>query len=161
MKRARWQPPEEALPKVAARVSGLIAMIMIAWIYVFGGSVGLVTLAVFSGVLLLVALLALYVTIMTNVTFSFYYPSREETNRLLGGDVLTQEAQDIKSSKGISEQEMLEHLQGSRDSLWTRKSQARVNVRSTMSFIVLIAFGTSALAAAAFLVVVYSSTPKP
>ena len=160
MKRAKWQPPEEALPKVGARVAGLIAMVMIAWIYVFGASISLQSLALTSGILLIVALIALYVTIKTNITYSFYYPTRAEQNRLLGGNTLTLEASRIAAKEGQSEQEMLQDLQGERDKLWTKASQASINVRSTMSFIVLIAFGTAALAAAAFLVVVFSGGTK-
>jgi Na+(H+)/acetate symporter ActP len=160
MKRAKWQPPEEALPKIGARFAGLIAMVFIAIVYVFGGTMGLAYLAYLSGVLLLAAVIALSITIFTNITYSFYYPSRTEENRLLGGSVLTEEAAGIKKRKGQSEQEMLGDLQGERDKLWTKRSQAFVNLRSTLSFIVFLAFGTSALAAAAFLVVVYTSAVK-
>jgi len=160
MKRANWQPPEEALPKVGARFSSLVAMVFIAIIYVFSPTMGLPYLAGLSGMLLLVALVALSITILTNIKYSFHYPSRAEQNRLLGGSVLTAEAARIKSRFEQDEQEMLEQLQGDRDKLWTKDSQAIVNLRSTLSFIVFVAFGTSALAAAAFLVVVYSSAPK-
>src|SRR5271156_4150125 len=114
MKRAKWQPPEEVLPKVGGRASSLIAMVIIAWIYVFGGSIGLVPLAVLSGLLLLICLLALMITIRTNTMYSFYYPSNTESNQLLGGSVLTSEAAAIARSKRQSEQEMLSDLQGER-----------------------------------------------
>jgi hypothetical protein len=55
MKRVRWQPPEEALPKVGSRVAGLIAMVFIAYIYVFGEKFGLTYLAIGSVVLLLLS----------------------------------------------------------------------------------------------------------
>jgi hypothetical protein len=87
-----------------------------------------------------------------------YYPNRSEEHRILGGSVLTDEARSISRKKKLQEQDMLKHAQGNKDLVWTKSSQANVNLRSTMSFIVLIAFGTAALAASAMRVVVYSAT---
>lgn len=162
MKRVKWQPPEEVLPKIGSRFSGLVAMVVVALIYVFGKRIGLEMLAVVNLILLLVAIVALSVTITTNVKYSFYYPKgREEKNRLLGGGILTEEAREIAMNKHQSEQEMLEDVRGARDKIWTRSSMAVVNLRSTISFVFLVAFGTSALAAAAMLLAVYSSTTVP
>jgi len=158
MKRVKWQPPEEALPKGVSRMSGLVAMVAIALIYVFGNALEVKWLAAICVVLLLIALAALVVTIRTNIKYSFYYPDRTEKCRLLGGSVLTEEAAGIAREKRRTEQQMLEDLQGERDLLWTRDSMAAVNISSTISFIALIAAGTSAVAAAAMLVVVYTSS---
>jgi hypothetical protein len=50
---------------------------------------------------------------------------------------------------------MFEDAQGDKDLVWTKDSQAAVGIRSTLSFIGLIGFGTCSLAAAAMLVIVY------
>jgi len=73
----------------------------------------------------------------------------------LGGDTLTDEASTIKEQKGCSEQLMFLDAQGDKDLVWTRESQSRVQVKSTLSFIGLIAFGTCALASASMLVALF------
>jgi hypothetical protein len=70
----------------------------------------------------------------------------------LGGDALTDEATAIKTNQKRSEQQMFEDAQGDKDLVWTKSSQSRVQVKSTLSFIGLMAFGTCALAAASMLV---------
>ncbi len=96
MKRSKWQPPEEALPAVAARLSALLAMIVIAILYVFGGRVGLIALAILTLAFFLIAITSLVVAIKTNITYSFHYPHKDEASRKLGGDVLTDEAVRIR-----------------------------------------------------------------
>ena len=153
LKRAKWQPPEEALPASTAKFSSLIVMIFIALIYVFGPRAGEVNLAIVSMVCLIISLVALVVTITTNINYSFFYPPpRKEANRKLGGNVLTTEAQEIKNTKNIHEQALFVDAHGDKDLVWTRPSQASVAVRSTLSYIVLLAFGTCAVASAAMLV---------
>jgi hypothetical protein len=72
--------------------------------------------------------------------------------------VLTDEASQIKRDKGLTEQRLFDDAQGDKDLVWTKPSQAAVNVRSTISFILLIGFGTCSLAAAAMLVVVFMAS---
>jgi hypothetical protein len=52
---------------------------------------------------------------------------------------------------------MFEDAQGDKDLVWTKSSQATVNLRGTLSFIGLIGLGTCTVAAAAMLVVVSTS----
>jgi hypothetical protein len=160
MRRTKWQPPEEALPKVGSRVAGLVAMILIANLYVFAPSIGSVSLAIVSACLLLIAIIALSITIRTNITYSFYYPKDVESNRVLGGSALTVEAANIVRDHQFSEQKLFSQAQGDKDLVWTKDSQASVNLKSTLSFIALIAFGTAALAASAMLVAVYSANAR-
>jgi hypothetical protein len=155
LKRAKRQPPEEAVPAAVSRVSALIAMVFIALIYVFGAKIGLVPLGVITLACLLLALWSLITAVQTNTTYSFFYPERAEANRKLGGDTLTDEASTIKEQKGCSEQLMFLDAQGDKDLVWTRESQSRVQVKSTLSFIGLIAFGTCALASASMLVALF------
>jgi Na+(H+)/acetate symporter ActP len=157
-KRSKWQPPEEALPAVAARFASLLTMIVIALLYVFGARIGLTWLAVVTAAFFIIAIISLTVAIKTNITYSFYYPDNDEQSRKLGGDVLTQEAAGIRRDKGLTEQAMFHDAQGVKDLVWTKASQASVNARSTISFILLIGFGTCSLAAAATLVAVFTTT---
>jgi len=155
MKRTKWQPPEEALPAVASRFAALLAMLVIGLLYVFGPRIGLVWLAIITGVFFTIAIVSLVIAIKTNITYSFYYPDGNEKNRKLGGSILTDEAARIqRQQKGRSEQELFVDAHGNKDLVWTKGSQASVNIRSTLSFIGLIGFGTCSLAAVATLVAV-------
>jgi hypothetical protein len=160
MKRSKWQPPEESLPTAATRFATLIAMVIVALLYVFGARVGLVWLAIVTVVFLVTAIISLTLAIRTNIKYSFYYPRRDEKSRKLGGEVLTEEAARIRQEKGVTEQAMFEDAQGDKDLVWTKDSQASVNIRSTISFIFLIGFGTCTLAAAAMLVAVSMAGSK-
>jgi hypothetical protein len=159
-KRARWQPPEEAVPAAVARVSALIAMVFIALIYVFARQIGAFGLAVLAILCLIGATYSLIQAVTTNVKYSFYYPGNDEGSRKLGGSELTSEAAQIVRGKSITAQEMFDHAQGRKDLVWTKESQAQVQVRSTLSFIGLIGFGTSALAAVSMLVAVFGGAPQ-
>jgi hypothetical protein len=160
MKRAKWQPPEEALPAVASRFAALLAMIVIGLLYVFGPRIGLVALAVITVLFFTIAIVSLVIAIKTNITYSFYYPDGDEKNRKLGGNTLTEEAARIQQQhKGRSEQELFVDAHGNKDLVWTKSSQASINIRSTLSFIGLIGFGTCSLAAVATLVAVAIAQP--
>lgn len=155
MKRSKWQPPEEAVPAVASRFAALLAVIVIALLYVFGPSLGLTWLALIAVLFFVIAIASFVVAIGTNIKYSFYYPEKRERDRKLGGSVLTEEALKLQQKKGLTEQQMFEHAKGGKDFVWTKGSQAAVAIRSTMSFIGLIGFGTCSLAAAAMLVAEY------
>jgi energy-coupling factor transporter transmembrane protein EcfT len=154
-KRTRWQPPEECVPAAVARVSSLIAMVFVALIYVFAKAIGPFILAVLAIVCLIIAMYALIQALTTNVRYSFFYPNSEETNRKLGGSELTPEAANIQKATGQTVQQLFSDAQGKKDLVWTRQSQAEIQVWSTLSFIGLIAFGTCALSSASMLVAVY------
>lgn len=161
MKRSKWQPPEEAVPAAAARFALLLTMIVIALLYVFSASIGLIWLGVTTVFLFGTALFSLILAIKTNIKYSFYYPPQKtEANRKLGGDSLTSEAAKIQQEKHLTEQQMFEDAQGDKDLVWTKDSQASINIRSTISFILLVGFGTCSLAAAAMLVVVFTGTAR-
>lgn len=155
MNRSKWQPPEEAVAAAASRFAALLAMVVIALLYVFGPAIGQIALGVTTVVLFIIAVLCLGVAINTNIQYSFYYPKvGREKDRKLGGNVLTEEAMRIRQQNGVNEQQMLEDAQGDKDLVWTKASQAAVNMRSTLSFIGLIGLGTCTVAAAAMLVVI-------
>lgn len=154
-KRARWQPPEETVPAAVAQISALIAMVFVALIFVFAKTIGALSLAILAVVCLIIATYSLIQAIRTNAKYSFYYPNDDEASRRLGGSELTSQAAQIARDKHLSEQELFSHAQGKKYLVWTRVSQAQIQVRSTMSFIGLIGFGTCALAAASMLVAVF------
>lgn len=158
MKRAKWQPPEEVVASGTSRLASLMAMVFIALLFAFGARIGLVPLGVITVSLFLIAIVALTMTISTNIKYSYYYPAaKNEPNRKLGGSVLTPEAAKIKATHNQTEQEMFVDVKGAKDKIWTRESQASVNIRSVISFIALIGFGTCALAGAGMLVAVAAS----
>ncbi len=160
LKRAKWQPPEEIVPAAVSRLTGLLSSVAIACLYVFGRSWGAPVLGIMAATLAFIAVVALYISIRTNVKYSFYYPLPAiEKNRILGGSKLTQEARKIQENEGFSEQVLLEHLQGARDSLWTKDSQGEVQAASAIGYILLIACGTTAIAASALLVVLFAFQP--
>ena len=162
MKRTKWQPPEEVVASGTSRLASLMAMVCIALLFVFGARVGLVPLGVITVLLFMIAVAALIMTISTNTKYSYYYPAtKSEANRKLGGSVLTPEAAKIKATHGQTEQEMFVDVKGAKDKIWTRESQATVNIRSVISFIALIGFGTCSLAAAGMLVAVATSQAPP
>lgn len=161
MKRAKWQPPEEELHKSTLKFAGLFSMVVIAILFVFGARWGQTVLAVLALVLFVIALISLTLAIRTNIKYSFYYPAaRVEANRKLGGSVLRDEAAKIQAEKGLTEQQLFEDAQGDKDLVWTRDSQASVNIRGTLSFILLVGLGTCTLAAAATLVAVFMDSAQ-
>jgi hypothetical protein len=152
-KRSRWQPPEEAVPAAVSRMAALAAMLGIALLYVYATKLGTGRLAIIAVAGFAIALVSLIVAIKTNINYSFYYPAeRKEENRRLGGNRLTSEAHSLERSRGLSWQQLFEDAQGDKDLVWTRQSQSAVNIRSTLSFIMLIGAGACCLAAAGMLV---------
>jgi hypothetical protein len=102
-----------------------------------------------------ITLVALAVTIRTNIRHAYFFPAEKvESNRRLGGDRLTEEAQAIVDTKRQTPQQLFLDAQGDKDLVWTRDSQAAVSVRSTLSYIALIGAGACCLASAGMLVAV-------
>ena len=148
MKRSNWQPPEESVPDAVGKFASLFAMIIIGFLYAFAESLlGLRGLAWLSFVCFLLALVFLATTIFVNVNYTFESNRDGEVIRVLGGKHLTTEAAEIASDKNQTEQQMFEDGQWDKDLIWTRKSQATFQIVSTISFIGLISFGTTAVAA--------------
>lgn len=156
MKRARWQPPREAVPEATARLSALITMVAIALLFVFGARIGDVGLAIIAVVLLVVALIALRTSIRTNTTYSFDVPApNPDDSRVLGGHTLTDEARDIVRRHKLTESQLLADAKFNKDLVWTRDSQADIQSRSAFAFIALIGAGSSCLAAVGMLVALF------
>jgi hypothetical protein len=151
-KRAKWQPPEEIVPSAVSRLSALLTAVGIANLWAYREQLGVGWLSAITVGGVAVSLVALTVAIHTNIECSYFYPAQKtEKNRKLGGDKLTAQAQKIQIERGLTSQAMFEDAQGDKDLVWTRASQATASVRSTLSFVLLIAAGSCALAAAALL----------
>lgn len=146
-KRAKWAPPEEAVPKGVARLASLGAMVALAAIFARGESVlGLEGLILLAGSSFLVALVGLVVSTYISTTRTFTYA---DGRRTLGGFRLTDEAAGIARKRNINEKQMFADAQGDHDLVWTRGSRAAVQIAATLAFIVLILGGTISLTAAA------------
>jgi hypothetical protein len=153
MGRARWRPPEEVVSSGVTKLSGLVTAVGIAVLWVFRAELSMGVLAILAALGVLLATAALMMAIYVNIRHAYYYPAqRTERNRKLGGATLTEEAARICRERGRTPQMLFEDAQSDKDLVWTRPSQALVNIASTLSFIVLIASGSCALAAAGLLV---------
>jgi hypothetical protein len=157
MKRARWQPPEDSVPHAVSRLSGLLSAVFIGVLYVFSAQLSQVGVAGIAAFCSAISLVALYICIDTNTKYSFYDRKNGAERRVLGGSVLTREATKVGRKHSHTVQQMFLDAQGDKDLVWTRESQARIQGKSTFSFIALITFGTCALASVSILVSLYLS----
>jgi hypothetical protein len=153
MKRSQWQPPEEAVPDSVARFSVLSSGVLIVILYFINSNIGTEIFAAITFSLLLISIISLSTAIYVNKNYSFFYPTKIEKNRFLGGQALTKQALDISVKKHQTLQQMIDHAQGDRDLIWTKESQAKVQLKSALSYISLISFGTASLAAASMLLI--------
>jgi len=123
-------------------------MVAIALLYAFGADqLQKMGLAWISIIFLVIAVVSLGITTLLSVSRTF----EKGGKRILGGFSLTAEAKRVQKEHGQSEQEMLDTVYAA-DKVWTRTSIALCHMVATLSFTVLIASGTIALAAAANLV---------
>ena len=157
MRRAKWMPPAESVPGGTVKVSALVCSVVIAVLFLVRSQLGLVLMVVIAGVCLVLTLIALAVSIFTNTTYSFVrrpHGQKAET-RMLGGSRLTDEALSINQKKkaanqpGLTVQQLFEYSHFKPDLVWTKESQALVQIASTMGFILLQVAGSIALASAA------------
>lgn len=147
-KRAKWQPPKEAVSDGVARLASLVAVVLCVTIWVFHPSLGRSELLLTAAGLATAAVLALLASLTTNIVFSYYWPVEEtEANRLLGGFWLTREASDIRQERNQTVQEMFADVHGDKDKVWPRLSRAVTHMASTVGYILLISTGAGALAA--------------
>lgn len=151
MRRARWMPPEEAVTGATVKVSALICAVIIGALYIFRDPLGVVLVSVLGLTTLVVTLLSLVTSIRTNTQYSFVRRSPGANgiteNRILGGHSLTEEAAHIATEKHMGHQQLYENANYTADLVWTKGSQADVQVKSTLGFIFLQVSGSVALAA--------------
>jgi hypothetical protein len=153
MRRAKWLPPEEAVPGGTAKVSALICAVVIGLLYARRTQIGFGPLCWAAGACLVVAVFALLSSVFVNTTYSFIRRQRgRPASRILGGWTLTEEATSIRKQKNLSVHQLFENANFQPDLVWTKPSQAGVLVISTFGFIALQAGGSIALASAALVV---------
>jgi hypothetical protein len=158
MRGAKWQPPEKDLPGATAKFAALLCAVAVAILYVIGptemGRRGLAWVAVFS---VMTAVAAFLVCRSVNVRYAYTDgritdPKRD--NRILGGYALSDEAKSVKKKKEMKNattQRLLELAGYEPDLIWTRASRDTVQTISTVAYLLLQAFGSIGLAAAAIL----------
>lgn len=154
MKRAKWQPPEEAVPGAVGKIASLFSMVFVGLLYVYGSSeIGQGWLAIISIIGLIFAIIFLSVTIYFSVKYTFTITQKGK-DRVLGGGELTVEAKKIEKKYAQTRQQMFWDSQGDKDLVWTKESQAIVQIVCTIAFIGLIASGTAAVAAISNLIAI-------
>ena len=153
MRRAKWMPPAETVPAGTAKVSALLCSAVVGILFLAKFQIGLRSMITISLVCLVLTLIALCVSTYTNTTYSFTRRSRSPKGvheaRVLGGYKLTEEALEISRKKRMGHQQLFENANCNPDLVWTRESQALVQIASTMGFVLLQASGSVALASVA------------
>lgn len=153
MRRAKWLPPQEAVPGGTAKISSLICAVVIGLLYARRAEIGFGPLCWVAGTCLALAVVALLASVFVNTTYSFMRrPRGQSMSRTLGGWTLTEEAKAIRTRRKLSVQQLFENSNYQPDLVWTKPSQAWVLVISTLGFIALQAGGSVALASAALVV---------
>jgi hypothetical protein len=153
MRRAKWLPPQEAVPGGTAKISALICAVVIGLLYARRAEIGFGPLCWVASACLVIAVVALLASVFVNTTYSFTRrPRGQPLSRILGGWTLTEEAESIRTRRRLSVQQLFENANYQSDLVWTKASQAGVLVISTFGFIALQAGGSVALASAALVV---------
>ena len=151
MRRAKWMPPEEAIPDATAKVASLFTGVAIAFLYVFAdrgiATAGMGWIAV---VCFALTAMALGVTIYLSVTLSF--EDKSLGKRVLGGFTLTEEAKTIRKRRRLEPNQLFENSHYNKDFVWTRLSQAFAQILVTFGFLTLQIAGSILLADGAILV---------
>jgi hypothetical protein len=155
MRRAKWMPPVESVPGGTAKVSALLCSAVIGILFLERVQLGLGYMVVIVIACLVLTVIALGVSVYTNTTHSFIRRTNLSgkqgpiETRVLGGRTMTEEAARISQKKNLGAQQLYENANYKADLVWTKQSQALVQVASTMGFILLQASGSIALASVA------------
>ena len=165
MRRAKWMPPTETVAGGTAKASALICAVLVAILYLLRQQIGFANLSYLAIFLLVCMLIGLGVSIYVNTASSFVKRiakgkgSATEEIRILGGFALTLEAASVAETKRLEQQALFENANYKADLVWTKHSQATLQVTSTMGFVVLQVCGSLALATASMLISLSASKP--
>lgn len=150
MRRAKWMPPEEAVPDATTKVATLFTGVAIAFLYGFAESgVGTVRMGWIAVICFVLTAVALGVTIYLSVTLSFEDKTRAK--RVLGGFKLTDEAKAVREQRHLAVDQIFEDSLYKKDRVWTRSSQAFAQIFVTFGFLTLQIAGSILLADGAIL----------
>jgi len=162
MRRAKWMPPTETVAGGTAKVSALVCAVLVAILYVLRQQIGFTNLAYLCIGLVVGVLVALSVSIYVNTAYSFTGRSsknRDVETRVLGGFSLTAEAAQIAREQRLEQQALFENANYKAHLVWTKKSQAALQMTSTLGFIALQVCGSLALATASMLISLAGANP--
>ena len=152
--RANWQPPDQEYPKLLDQVALTIAASAVVVLWISARSIPppswLGAAAVASSVGVLVFGL---IYIVSTATLIY---EREELGerpqRIIGGFVLTAEAQAARKARHVTVQQLFKGAGYDRDTIWPRWSQALGKATLALSYVLLTATGTVAVATLGILI---------
>lgn len=160
--RAKWEPVQEDIPDGGQRIAGLLSALTIALLWYwfsFGGNGNaetLTTIAACFGVAALTSLviygLLVGIYVYERVEAVDENPEHAVTKKIIGGFCLEAEAKKMRTEHKLTIQDLLAGSKYNVDKIWTRPCRAFAKVAFQLSYIGLVYFGTTALAAAAIVI---------
>jgi hypothetical protein len=156
-KRAKWEPAEEDVPKLAQSIAALVDAVALAWIWYFQQAQGptarssLLTIALWS-VAVAVACAILYGLLVSVFTYDrevTISPRRVVRLKVVGGFFLRPEAKAAQRRENVTIQELFKGSAYNADKLWNRLNRSLAKSSFLLSYVGLVVSGTLALATAA------------
>jgi hypothetical protein len=153
--RARWEPSEQSVPKLAEKVAGAVIAMAIGFIFIYFARKEALPALTYLGIGLgigIVLFAAWYIVLVTVYVYEAtdYVPAKRrfEPRNIIGGYALTNGAKDElyirKTARTIKE--LYKNAQYDEDLVWTRPSRALAKVSFTLCYIGLVASGAIGLA---------------
>lgn len=156
-KRAKWEPAEEDVPKLAQSVAALLAAVALAWAWYFQQVQGLAA----RSSLLTIAFWCVAVAFVCAIVYGilvgvFTYdrevatsPKRVVRLKVIGGFFLRPEAKAAQRRENVTTQELFKGSGYDADKLWNRANRSLAKSSFLLSYVGLVVSGTLALATAA------------
>lgn len=156
-KRAKWEPAEEDVPKLAQSVAALLAAVALAWVWYFQQVQGPAA----RSSLLLIALWCVAVAVVCATVYGllvsvFTYdrevaisPKRVARMKVIGGFFLRPDAKAAQTREKVTTQELFKGSGYDADKLWNRSNRSLAKSSFLLSYVGLVVSGTLALATAA------------
>ncbi len=156
-KRAKWEPAEEDVPKLAQSIAALLVAIVLAWLWFFQLTQGnsarssLLAVAFWSvGLAFLSAIAyAMLVSVFTYEREVAISPKRVARMKVIGGFFLRSEAKAAQAKAKVTTQELFKGSGYDADKLWDRPNRSLAKASFLISYVGLVVCGTVALATAA------------
>ncbi len=156
-KRAKWEPAEEDVPKLAQSIAALLGAIGLAWLWYYqtvqGSAVraSLLTIAVWSGALAFICAIAyaLLVGILTYDREVAISPKRVSRMKIIGGFFLRPDAKAAQAKSKVTTQELFKGSGYDADKLWDRPNRSLAKSSFLVSYVGLVVGGMVAIATAA------------
>jgi hypothetical protein len=156
-RRASWEPTEEEVPTGGQKVSAVMALVALVYVYVSINRDNLskfVTAEVSFGIALLISLL-IYVFLISTCTYQ-----GDASKKIVGGLWTTTFARnELANSAGETLQGLLRRSAFERDRIWSRAAQASAKVLFMLAYVGIIFCGTVAVTLAAQIVIATVTQP--